>query len=133
MEKEIIIDGRNAVLGRVASYAAKQALQGNNVVVVNSEDIIITGRKEDIKKKFIAKRGRVGSTQQGPKHSQLPERIVKRSIRGMLPDHRRGRGKAALQKIRCYQKIPKEYEGKKMITLEKEINVKFMKVDELRR
>ena len=44
-----VIDGTNAVLGRLASYAAKQALQGEEIAIVNSEQIIITGNKKNIK------------------------------------------------------------------------------------
>ena len=46
-----IIDGKNAILGRMASYVAKEALKGEEVVVVNCEEVIITGNKKDIKEK----------------------------------------------------------------------------------
>ena len=88
-----IIDGKNAVLGRLASYVAKQALKGEEMVVLNCEQVIVTGNRTDIKEKFEGKRRRVGSSQKGPKHSKSSDKIVKRTIRGMLPDHRKGRGK----------------------------------------
>jgi len=97
-------------MGRLASYTAKEALKGSEVVILNSEKVIITGNKKDIQKKFEEKRGRVGSGQKGPKHSRLSDRIVKRAIRGMLPNHRLGRGKEALSRIRCYVGIPKEFQ-----------------------
>ena len=71
-----IIDGTEAVLGRLASYASKQALQGEEIVVVNCEKVIITGKRKSIEKDFDEKRSRVGSSQKGPKISRLPERIV---------------------------------------------------------
>jgi len=126
-----IIEGKNAILGRLASFAAKEALQGEEIAVVNCEQIIITGNKKDIKENFEAKRTRVGSTQKGPKVSRTSEKIVKRVIRGMLPNYRTGRGRIALKRIKCYVGVPKEYEGHKKISFEnqkiqsgKKINVK---------
>ncbi len=43
---KIIINAENGSFGRVASFAAKQALLGNEVTVVNSEKAIITGNKK---------------------------------------------------------------------------------------
>ena len=42
-----IIDGKNAVLGRLASFAAKEALRGEEIVILNCEQIIITGNKRN--------------------------------------------------------------------------------------
>ncbi len=44
-----IIDGKDAVLGRLASYAAKEALKGEEVIIVNCKEVIITGNKKDIR------------------------------------------------------------------------------------
>ena len=126
-----IIDGKNAVLGRLASYAAKQALGGEEIVILNCEDVIITGRRKNIQKEFEEKRGRVGSSQKGPKISRLSERIVKRAIRGMLPDHRKGRGRQAYKRIMCYKGVPKEFEEKKKILAGREKRDKFIRVSEI--
>ena len=37
----MIFDGKDAVLGRLATYAAKAALEGEEVTVVNAGDIVI--------------------------------------------------------------------------------------------
>ena len=110
-----IIDGKKAVLGRLATFVAKEALRGEEVVIVNCEEIIITGNKKTTKEEFEAQRKRVGSGQQGPKVSRNSERIVKRAIRGMLPNHRKGRGKEAFKRIKCYSGVPKEFEDSKKI------------------
>ena len=125
-----LIDGKGAVLGRLASYVAKEALKGEDVNVLNCEKIIITGNKETIKKEFDVKRSRVGSSQKGPKHPATNEKMVKRAIRGMLPNHRTGRGKIALSKIKCYVGIPKEFEGKEFSEFEKKNPIKFAEVKE---
>ena len=110
-----IIDGKGAVLGRLASFVAKEVLKGEEIVMINCNHVIITGNKKRIKEDFEEKRSKVGSGQKGPKVSRLSERIVKRAVRGMLPNHRRGRGKEALRKIKCYAGVPKEYEKSKKI------------------
>lgn len=125
-----IINGTNEVLGRLASYTAKESLKGENIIIVNCSEVIITGNKKDIKEGFHIKRSRVGSSQKGPKHSRKAEKIVKRTIRGMLPNYREGRGREAWKRIRCYDKIPKELEGKEFMKLEKEIKIKANKLRE---
>lgn len=126
-----IIDGKNAVLGRLASYVAKEALKGEEFVIVNCEGVIITGNKKDIKNKFHEKREKVGSGQKGPKHSRLIERIVKRAIRGMLSNHRKGKGKEAYRRIKCYVGIPKEFEDSEKIFLEEKNKNKYISIKEI--
>jgi len=125
-----IIDGTNAVLGRLASYSAKQALLGEEIVILNCEKVIITGNRKNIREKFEAKRSRIGSGQKGPKHSRLAHLIVKRAIRGML-FHRSGRGKEAFRRIKCYEGVPEEFKDAKKIVGSKEKKAKFIHVEEI--
>jgi len=125
-----IIDGKNAVMGRLASYVAKEALKGEEVVIVNCQDIIITGNRDNILQEFKEKRSRMGSGQTGPRHSKTSNMIVKRVIRGMLPNFREGRGRDAFKRIKCYVGIPKEFETAKKIVSGKAKGVKFSQVKE---
>jgi len=129
----MIVDGKGVAMGRLASFVAKEALKGNEIDVVNSEEVIITGNKKSIKEEFLVKRSRVGHSQKGPKHPARTEKIVKRAIRGMLPNFREGRGREAFKRIKCYNGIPKEFEGKEMIEMNKPKKVKFSKVKEFAR
>ena len=43
----IIIDATGGSFGRICSYSAKQALEGNEIVVLNSEKAVITGNKKE--------------------------------------------------------------------------------------
>src|SRR6056297_2377709 len=126
----MIVDGKNVVLGRLASFVAKEALKGNEVNVVNIEQIIITGNKKNIKKEFEEKRSRFGHSQKGPKHPAIVEKMVKRVVRGMLPNYREGRGREAIKKVKCYKGIPKEFEEKDIIEIEKPKKIKYSKVKE---
>lgn len=126
-----VIDGENTVLGRLASYAAKEALKGEEIAILNSEKIIITGSKKWIKDEFTRKRKMAGSSQKGPKHSKPSHMIVKRVIRGMLPDHRTGKGRDAFKRIKCYAGIPKEFKEKDIIKLKGDEKNKFIKVEDI--
>ncbi len=60
-----VIDGKGATLGRIASLVAKEALKGEEISVINCDNVIITGNFSAIKENFEIKRGRVGSGQKG--------------------------------------------------------------------
>jgi large subunit ribosomal protein L13 len=128
IKKMKIIDGKNAVLGRLASYVAKESLKGEEINVINCEQIIITGNRKFIEKDFQEKRERTGSGQKGPKISRDSEKIVKRAIRGMLPDHREGRGREAFKRIKCYAGIPPEFKDSKKISFNNEDKLKYIQV-----
>jgi large subunit ribosomal protein L13 len=127
----MIIDGKNAVLGRLASYAAKEALKGEEIKIVNCEDVIITGNRKFIEKDFLQERSRVGTRQIGPKISRMSEKIVKRAIRGMLPDHRVGRGREAFKRIMCYTGTPTEFKDSKKISFNNEDKLKYIRVKDI--
>ena len=129
--KPIILDAEKAVMGRLCSFAAKKALQGSEVIIVNCKKAIIKGDKKDIIKKYKTIREKGGHSQKGPYYSRIPYKMLKRSIRGMLPDHRRGIGKQALKKIRCFDEIPPEYKDEKMIKSGKTKPKKFIELEEL--
>jgi len=112
MEK-IVIDGENATMGRLASYSAKQALKGKEVIIVNSEKVVISGKKQGIINRYknIIKKTSI-------RFSYEPEKILKRVIKGMLPKNARGR--EALKKIFCYKGTPEKFREEKKIKSGKE-------------
>jgi large subunit ribosomal protein L13 len=100
--KKIIIDGENAVLGRLGSYAAKELLKGNSVEIINSEKVIISGSKDNFVER-IKKLRRMGSggSMKGPRYIRKSDRLLKRIIRGMLPWDRQ-KGRDAYKRLKCY-------------------------------
>lgn len=127
---QIVIDGSGALLGRLASYAAKQALRGNEIVIVNCKEIVISGESRSIIEGYRNKRSRGGYSQKGPYFPKVAERIVKRTIRGMLP-YTQARGLNAFKKIRCYNETPEEYKEVKKVKSGKEKNIRTMQLSEL--
>lgn len=111
----IIIDATSLVAGRIATFAAKKALLGERVVIVNADKAVITGRKEFLKEFFNERKDR-GHVYDGPFYPKMADRILRRIIRGMLP-YKQERGKNAYKKIMCYIGVPKEFQGKKFETI----------------
>lgn len=99
-------------MGRTASLAAKQALLGKEIIVVNCEKAIITGRRGNIIENYLRRKALGGHSQKGPYIKSAPERIMKRTIRGMLP-YKKGRGAEAFKRIKCYNLVPKGIEAGK--------------------
>jgi large subunit ribosomal protein L13 len=126
---EIIVDGTMASMGRLASFVAKQGLKGNKIVILNSDKTIILGNAKKIIEDYKAKRRRQGGIFRGPKFPSSPERILKRTIRGMLPKTNRGR--EILKKIICYADIPEQYKDKKRIIGGKVKNKNFITLGKL--
>ena len=106
----IIIDGTNQILGRVAVYSAKKALLGEQIAIINCEKIILSGTRTFILSKFEERKER-GHPYDGPFYPKSSDRIVRRTIRGMLP-YKQERGKQAYKKIMCYIGVPKQFQGK---------------------
>ena len=122
------IEGKSVVLGRLASFVAKESLKGEEIKIFNCDQVIITGNLKTTQKEFEEKRGRFGHSQKGPKHHATSEKIVKRAIRGMLPNFREGRGKQAFRRIKCYSAIPKEFQETKLIVISKDKKNKYAEV-----
>jgi large subunit ribosomal protein L13 len=105
-----IIDGKGHILGRLASEVAKELLREKEkrITIVNAEHVVISGSKETIFREYKKRKDR-GSREKGPFFPKMPDRILKRTIRGMLP-YKRARGRDALSRLRVYLGIPEEYE-----------------------
>ena len=131
MEKhEIFINAEDTPLGRVATYAARQALQNKKVVVVNCEKALISGNKEAAIARYKAKIAiGKGKSNPGPFFPRSPEKIMTRTVRGMLP-WAITRGKVALKNVMCYDQVPLEFKDKEMISFEKPL-IKSITLGEL--
>ena len=114
-DKATIIDAKGLILGRMASSVAKRLLQGETVIVVYAEKAAISGKRLQIvkaAKTFLE----VGHPRKGPFHQRRPDRIVRRTIRGMLP-RQKPKGLQAFKRLRVYLSVPLEVEGKEIQTI----------------
>lgn len=129
-EPDAVVDARDCILGRVASQVAERALDGERIAVVNAEETVITGNDEDVMSVF-EQRAELGSDR-GPYYPKRPDRIMKRSIRGMLP-YKRPRGREAFEGIRVYVGNPFENEPEILdgTSLDRLSNIKFVQLGEV--
>ncbi len=129
-DADVVIDARDCILGRVASHVADRALEGETIAVVNTEQAVITGNEEDIMSVY-EKRVDVGSDR-GPYYPKRPDRIFKRSIRGMIP-YKKPRGRSAFEGIRCYVGNPYDDDAEIIddTSLDRLSNIKFISLSEI--
>lgn len=112
-----VINADGLILGRMASGVAKRLLKGEEIVMVNAEKAVLSGRKRNKvpeAKEFLE----VGSKlEQGPFHYRRPDRIVRKTVRGMLP-YKQPKGKQAFKRLKVYMGVPNEFKDQKMETLD---------------
>jgi len=118
-----IVDADNAVVGRLASIVAKRLLQGEEIIIVNAEKAVIVGNKSYIIEKYKERRD-IGSVRKGPYYPRMPDRILRRTIRGMLP-MKKSHGKEAYKKLKVYMGVPRELQGKEFEIIEDAKNNKL--------
>jgi large subunit ribosomal protein L13 len=118
--RPLVIDGTDHIAGRLSSNVAKLLLQGNRVTVVNSEKIMISGRKKSIvgEYKQFLKISSILHPKHGPFHPRKPDTMISRMIRGMLPRDKPS-GKEALKRLRVYIGVPKDVKTLGKTQLEK--------------
>lgn len=112
-KQQLIVDASNLILGRMAAYIAKRALAGDQIVILNAERAVISGRKKNIvseAKRRLETRTHA-SLRKSPVHPRRPDMYVRRVIRGMLP-WRKPKGKAAFKRVRVCLGVPGEFTGK---------------------
>merc|ERR1712164_162846 len=117
-EKLTVIDARDHLLGRLASFVAKEALLGQKIVVVRCEELVISGSHIRNKMKLLMKRTKRMNTNpvKGPFHHKSPSDMVMRVIRGMLP-HKITRGSAAFQRVKCLEGVPEPFASLKRVVV----------------
>ncbi|MEM2081756.1 MAG: 50S ribosomal protein L13 [Candidatus Bathyarchaeia archaeon] len=108
-----IVNADGLILGRMASEVAKKLLNGEKVVIVNAEKAVLSGKKKSKvaeAKEFLE----VGSPGRGPFHYRQPDRILRKTVRGMLP-FKQPKGKMAYKRLKVFIGVPEEFKGQQMI------------------
>ena len=99
----ILIDGKDKIMGRLASQVAKLALLGKHVVVINAKDIVVSGSKKNIFATYVQMKNRktASNPTKGPFFHRRPDSLFRRTVRGMLP-FKKPRGQEAYKRIHAY-------------------------------
>ena len=116
--KHIIVDAKGHLAGRLASYIAKELLNGQRVSIVRCEKTLISGSKYRNKLKVMDFRNKRMSTnpKKGPIHQRAPSQMLERKIRGMVP-HKTPIGAAAMKRLTCYDGCPLSLNNKKKMVV----------------
>ncbi|KND01809.1 ribosomal protein L13 [Spizellomyces punctatus DAOM BR117] len=117
-QKEVVIDGKGHLLGRLASIVAKQLLNGQKIIIVRAEEINISGPFFRNKLKYMAflRKRCVVNPARGVFHFRAPSRIFWRTVRGMVP-HKTARGAAALERLKVFEGVPPPYDKQKRLVV----------------
>jgi large subunit ribosomal protein L13 len=133
MSTRTVIDGDGLILGRMSSIVAKRLLAGETIDIVNAEKMVVSGKKQMVinkEKEFL----NVGGHEKGPVHFRQPHRIVRRTIRGMLP-YRKAHGREAFKRLKVHIGVPEELSGAELEKMEKyhssNLNRRFVTVGEI--
>jgi large subunit ribosomal protein L13 len=110
-----LVNADGLIVGRMASKVAKKLLNGETVIIVNAEKAVLSGKKKSKvaeAKEFLE----VGSPMRGPFHYRRPDRMLRKTVRGMLP-FKQPKGKMAYKKLKVFMGVPEDLKGQQMITL----------------
>ena len=122
MQEYLLIDAKNKILGRLCSQVAKKALLGEQIVIINAKEAIISGTKRNIHEKYLSKLNISTATnpRRGPFWPRRPDTFMRNIIKKMLPT-KKIRGKDALKRVHVYiGAIPHRFQNRyqKLIPIE---------------
>ncbi|MDJ0777802.1 MAG: 50S ribosomal protein L13 [Gammaproteobacteria bacterium] len=125
-----VIDATDKVLGRLSTEIARRLRgkhkpeytphvdTGDYIIVINAEKVRVTGNKEN-DKMYHHHTGYIGSlksTNLAKLRQEHPERIIEKSVKGMLPKNPLGR--AMFRKLKVYAGDAHKHEAQQPQTLE---------------
>jgi large subunit ribosomal protein L13 len=124
-----LIDAEDAVLGRIASTAAKILMgkhkptytpfldTGDHVIVVNAAKVRLTGNKEEQKlyRRHSGYPGGLTETQARKVRATRPTRMVEEAVQGMLPKSKLG--KQMYRKLQVYAGPTHPHQAQKPVQL----------------
>jgi large subunit ribosomal protein L13 len=111
-----VIDADGLIMGRLSSIVAKKLLAGEKVSVVNAEKAIISGSKVKTYEDYDEIRN-MGTREFGPYFPKRADRILKRTVRGMLP-YKKARGRDAMSRLKIHIGIPSELANSELISFD---------------
>lgn len=119
----VVIDADNLIIGRLSTNVAKRLLREKDleIAIVNAERAIISGNKKSVIESYKRKRV-LNHARKGPHYPRMPDRMLKRVIRGMLP-YQQYKGRQALKRVKVYIGVPKDLKEHKVETVEAAKNV----------
>ncbi|GMQ57992.1 50S ribosomal protein L13 [Vallitalea sediminicola] len=128
--KWYIVDAEGQTLGRLSSEIARVLIgknkpiytphvdTGDNVIVINADKVVLTGKKLD-QKLYRYHTGHPGGLKEIKYKDMMknkPEEVVMHAVKGMLPKNKLGR--KMLKKLRVYRGSDHKHDAQKPEVLE---------------
>ena len=117
-----VIDAKGHIFGRLASNVAERILDGEEIVILNAEGIVITGAKEVVFAEFKAKVER-GQIRKGPYYPRRADLLFKRTVRGMIP-WTTTTGREAYRRIHVFVGCPEQFNDVEKQTIEEAMRLR---------
>ena len=117
-----VIDASSAPLGRVATQIAEKLIgkhkptytphidNGDFVVVINADKIVVTGKKMD-QKKYYRHSGYIGSTKEATLSEKMEKNsadVIELAVKGMIPKNKLASDRMARLKVYTGEEHPHE-------------------------
>ena len=114
--KPTVVNAEGLIVGRMCSKVAKRLLNGEEVIILNAEKAVFSGKK---KSKVLEAHIflEVGAPVRGPFHYRRPDRFLRKTVRGMVP-YKQPKGKAAYGRLKVFMGVPLDLKNQQMITFE---------------
>jgi large subunit ribosomal protein L13 len=114
--KPTLVNAEGLIVGRMCSKVAKRLLNGEEVIILNAEKAVFSGKK---KSKVLEAHIflEVGAPVRGPFHYRRPDRFLRKTVRGMVP-YKQPKGKNAYSRLKVFMGVPLELKDQQMITFE---------------
>ena len=130
-KKWILIDAEGLVVGRLAAIVANRLRgkhkasftphvdDGDNVIIINADKVVLTGRKLD-QKKYYWHTGHIGGIKERTARKiiegRFPERVVEKAVERMVP--RGPLGRQQMKNLRVYGGAEHPHEAQQPETLD---------------
>jgi large subunit ribosomal protein L13 len=130
-KKWVVIDANGLVVGRLATIVAMRLRgkhkasftphvdDGDNVIIINADKVVLTGRKRD-QKMYYHHTGFIGGIKERSARfileGRFPERIVEKAVQRMLP--RGPLGRQQLSNLRVYKGDSHPHEAQQPVALD---------------
>ena len=83
------------------------------MIIINAENAIVTGSKDRILSDYD-KKYKLNHPRKGPFFPRMPDMILKRTVRGMLPYQKKSSGRQAVKDLRVMIGTPSNLKGENL-------------------
>ena len=141
----LVYDARDKILGRLASHVAKQLISARKngheqrVIIYNAEHAIVSGPRTQVLSRYD-KKYKLNHARKGPFFPRMPDQILKRTVRGMLPYQKNSSGRGALRDLRVLigqptniseEELPEDHVWGDTDSIERPLPLKFVRLGEI--